>query len=153
MHDAASAAHHLYTFGPYRLDSLEHRLLRDGQTVPLPPKAFDLLVVLVSRAGTWSPKSSCCRRSGRGRSSRRRTCPTRSRCCAKRSATSENRIGTSRLSRSAAIDSGGAPGNEPLSLSRQGPLERRPAYLQASRRPTSPLRQVTVRSSVDTFWA
>jgi TolB-like protein/DNA-binding winged helix-turn-helix (wHTH) protein/Tfp pilus assembly protein PilF len=56
MHDAASAARHLYAFGPYRLDPPEHRLLRDGQAVPLPPKAFDLLVVLVSRAGSLVTK-------------------------------------------------------------------------------------------------
>ena len=56
MHDAASAARHLYMFGPYRLDPPEQRLLRDGQAVPLPPKAFDLLVVLVSRAGSLVTK-------------------------------------------------------------------------------------------------
>ena len=37
-------------FGPFRLEPAERRLLRDGQQVPLPPKAFDVLVVLVSRA-------------------------------------------------------------------------------------------------------
>jgi DNA-binding winged helix-turn-helix (wHTH) protein len=41
---------HLYEFGPFRLEPAERRLLRDGQHVPLPPKAFDVLVVLVSRA-------------------------------------------------------------------------------------------------------
>ena len=40
----------LYEFGPYRLEPAERRLLRDGQEVSLPPKAFDVLVVLVSRA-------------------------------------------------------------------------------------------------------
>jgi DNA-binding winged helix-turn-helix (wHTH) protein/Tol biopolymer transport system component len=40
-----------YEFGPFRLEPAERRLVRDGQDVPLPPKAFDLLVVLVSRAG------------------------------------------------------------------------------------------------------
>ena len=56
MPDPASAARHLYTFGPYRLDPPEQRLLRDEQAVPLPPKAFDLLVVLVSRAGSLVTK-------------------------------------------------------------------------------------------------
>jgi len=41
----------LYEFGPFRLEPAERRLLREGQDVSLPPKAFDVLVVLVSRAG------------------------------------------------------------------------------------------------------
>ena len=40
----------LYEFGSFRLEPAERRLLRDGEEVPLPPKAFDLLVVLVSRS-------------------------------------------------------------------------------------------------------
>ena len=40
-----------YEFGPFRLEPAERRLLRGGEHVPLPPKAFDVLVVLVSRAG------------------------------------------------------------------------------------------------------
>jgi TolB-like protein/DNA-binding winged helix-turn-helix (wHTH) protein/Tfp pilus assembly protein PilF len=51
MHDPASPSRNVYAFGPYRLDPPEHRLLRDGQTIPLSPKAFDLLAALVSRAG------------------------------------------------------------------------------------------------------
>ena len=47
---------HLYEFGPFRLEPAERRLLRDGQEVPLPQKAFDVLVVLVSRAGHLVPK-------------------------------------------------------------------------------------------------
>jgi eukaryotic-like serine/threonine-protein kinase len=42
---------HLYEFGPFRLDTAEHLLLRDGETVPLPPKAFDLLLVLIEHHG------------------------------------------------------------------------------------------------------
>jgi DNA-binding winged helix-turn-helix (wHTH) protein/Tol biopolymer transport system component len=41
----------LYEFGPFRLEPAERRLLRDGEEVPLPPKAFDLLVMLVARSG------------------------------------------------------------------------------------------------------
>ena len=41
----------LYVFGPYRLDARERQLLRDGETISLPPKAFDVLVALVARAG------------------------------------------------------------------------------------------------------
>jgi DNA-binding winged helix-turn-helix (wHTH) protein len=42
---------HIYEFGPYRLDGAEHLLLRDGEAVPLPPKAFDLLLVLIDHRG------------------------------------------------------------------------------------------------------
>jgi len=42
---------HIYEFGPFRLDAGEHLLLRDGEAVPLTPKAFDLLVALVERQG------------------------------------------------------------------------------------------------------
>jgi len=38
-------------FGPFRFEPAERRLLRDGRDVSLPPKAFDLLAVLVARAG------------------------------------------------------------------------------------------------------
>lgn len=40
----------LYEFGPFRLDPPERLLLREGQPVPLPPKAYDLLVTLIARA-------------------------------------------------------------------------------------------------------
>jgi len=40
-----------YEFGPFRLDLAEHQLLRDGGPVPLTPKTFDLLRVLVQHAG------------------------------------------------------------------------------------------------------
>jgi hypothetical protein len=43
--------HRLYGFGPFRLEPAERLLLRDGQPVPLPPKAYDLLVTLVAHAG------------------------------------------------------------------------------------------------------
>ena len=42
---------HLYEFGPYRLDTAERLLLRDGEPVPLTPKAFETLVALVERSG------------------------------------------------------------------------------------------------------
>lgn len=38
-------------FGHFRLDAHEHLLLRDGEVVPLAPKALDLLVALVERNG------------------------------------------------------------------------------------------------------
>src|SRR6266498_5590214 len=37
----------LYEFGEYRIDARDGLLLRDGEVVPLAPKAFDLLLVLV----------------------------------------------------------------------------------------------------------
>ena len=45
--------HHqyLYEFGPYRLDTMERLLLRDGERVALTPKVFETLVALVERRG------------------------------------------------------------------------------------------------------
>jgi hypothetical protein len=37
----------IYEFGPYRLDAAERPLLRDGNVVPLQPKVFDQLLILV----------------------------------------------------------------------------------------------------------
>ena len=37
----------LYEFGPFQLDPAERRLLQDGKPVPLTPKAFQTLLVLV----------------------------------------------------------------------------------------------------------
>jgi DNA-binding winged helix-turn-helix (wHTH) protein/TolB-like protein len=42
---------HIYAFGPYRLDSGERLLARDGLPIALQPKAFDLLLALVERHG------------------------------------------------------------------------------------------------------
>lgn len=36
-----------YEFGPFRIDKLNHVLLREGQVLPLKPKVFDTLLVLV----------------------------------------------------------------------------------------------------------
>jgi DNA-binding winged helix-turn-helix (wHTH) protein/TolB-like protein/Tfp pilus assembly protein PilF len=44
-------ARHLYEFGPFRLDTTEHQLLRGEEPVPLTPKAFDILLVLVQNSG------------------------------------------------------------------------------------------------------
>lgn len=46
-----SKTKHIYEFGSYRLDGNEKVLLRDGQSVPIPPKDLDTLLVLVERAG------------------------------------------------------------------------------------------------------
>jgi TolB-like protein/DNA-binding winged helix-turn-helix (wHTH) protein/Tfp pilus assembly protein PilF len=42
---------YLYEFGPFVLDAAEQTLRRDGQVVPLRPKVFDILLVLVERHG------------------------------------------------------------------------------------------------------
>jgi len=42
---------HLYEFGPFRLNTPERLLLREGVRVPLTEKAFDTLVALVGRGG------------------------------------------------------------------------------------------------------
>jgi len=42
---------HFYEFGPFRLDPLKRRLMRDGEPVRLTPKALDLLLVLVEKSG------------------------------------------------------------------------------------------------------
>jgi len=42
---------HFYEFGPFRLDPLKRRLLRDGEPIRLTPKAFDLLLALVEESG------------------------------------------------------------------------------------------------------
>ncbi len=40
---------HLYEFGPYRIDPGKRLLLRGDETVPLPGKVFDILLVLVQQ--------------------------------------------------------------------------------------------------------
>ncbi|MEP7338424.1 MAG: winged helix-turn-helix domain-containing protein [Acidobacteriota bacterium] len=42
---------HLYVFDRFCLDSERERLLRDGEPVPLPPKAMELLQLLLERPG------------------------------------------------------------------------------------------------------
>src|SRR5262245_42172054 len=40
-----------YFFGPFQLDCVEHVLSRDGRPLPLAPKDFETLRVLVENAG------------------------------------------------------------------------------------------------------
>lgn len=42
---------HTYEFGPFRLEALERRLLRNGQPVPISARIFDLLLLLVQNGG------------------------------------------------------------------------------------------------------
>jgi DNA-binding winged helix-turn-helix (wHTH) protein len=46
----------LYEFGPFRVDPSHRVLLRENKPVPLHPKAFDILLVLVERSETVVPK-------------------------------------------------------------------------------------------------
>src|ERR1700733_963480 len=41
----------LYRFGPFQLDPGERMLTRQGSKVPITPKAFDVLLLLVQRSG------------------------------------------------------------------------------------------------------
>lgn len=49
---------HLYEFGSFRLDVAERLLLRDGEGVPLTPKAFDLLLALLQQPGRLVEKEA-----------------------------------------------------------------------------------------------
>lgn len=45
-----------YRFGPFRIDSGERLLRRDGEMIPLPPKAIDTLLVLLAGSGRMVEK-------------------------------------------------------------------------------------------------
>ena len=45
------ANHPAYVFGNFRVDSIDRVLMRDGELVPLTPKVFDLLLLLVKNHG------------------------------------------------------------------------------------------------------
>ena len=47
----------LYEFGPFRVDTRERQLLRNGEVVPLTPKVFDVLLVLLQNNGHLLSKS------------------------------------------------------------------------------------------------
>ena len=53
---------HFYEFGPFRLDPAERLLLRNNQTVPLAPKAFDSLLLLVENSGHLLSKNELMKR-------------------------------------------------------------------------------------------
>src|ERR1044072_6632119 len=56
----------LYEFGPFRLDPVRRRLLRDGEPVQLTPKAFETLLALVQQSGKTVEKDDLMRRSWPG---------------------------------------------------------------------------------------
>lgn len=45
-----------YEFGPFRVDAAEQQLWRDGSQIPLTPKAFGVLLLLVRNSGHTLPK-------------------------------------------------------------------------------------------------
>jgi TolB-like protein/DNA-binding winged helix-turn-helix (wHTH) protein/Tfp pilus assembly protein PilF len=49
--DISKNAEHSYEFGPFRLETSERRLLRDEKAIPLSPKVFETLLVLVENGG------------------------------------------------------------------------------------------------------
>src|SRR6266852_576584 len=53
---------HFYEFGPFRLDPTERLLLRNNQPVPLAPKAFETLVLLVENSGHLLTKDELMKR-------------------------------------------------------------------------------------------
>ncbi len=57
----AQSAYHYYDFGPFRFNPVEHQLLRNGEVVPLPPKIFDLLHLLVKNHGRLLEKEEMVR--------------------------------------------------------------------------------------------
>jgi len=54
--------HCIYEFGPFRLDAQKRLLLREGEIVPLKPKAFDTLLALVEHGGRVVEKDELMRR-------------------------------------------------------------------------------------------
>jgi DNA-binding winged helix-turn-helix (wHTH) protein/TolB-like protein/tetratricopeptide (TPR) repeat protein len=52
----------LYEFGPFRLDAEERLLLRQGEIVPLTPKAFEMLLALVENSGRLLGKQELMKR-------------------------------------------------------------------------------------------
>jgi DNA-binding winged helix-turn-helix (wHTH) protein/TolB-like protein/Tfp pilus assembly protein PilF len=53
---------HSYEFGRFRLNVAERVLLREGETVPLTPKVFDILVTLVEHGGQVVSKDDLMKR-------------------------------------------------------------------------------------------
>lgn len=52
----------VYLFGTWRVEAAERRLLRDGVSIPLTPKVFETLLVLLENAGTLVSKETFMKR-------------------------------------------------------------------------------------------
>ena len=46
----SDASRRVYEFGPFRIDTGDRLLSRDGQLIPLPPKAVETLLALIGGA-------------------------------------------------------------------------------------------------------
>jgi DNA-binding winged helix-turn-helix (wHTH) protein/tetratricopeptide (TPR) repeat protein len=55
------AARLLYEFGPFTLDPVKRVLMRQGHSVPVPPRALDVLLALIARRGTLVSKDELLR--------------------------------------------------------------------------------------------
>ncbi|MGB7924499.1 MAG: DPP IV N-terminal domain-containing protein [Pyrinomonadaceae bacterium] len=53
---------HFYEFGPFRIDAVKRRLFREDEPVPLKPKAFDTLLVLIEHSGKVVDKEDLMKR-------------------------------------------------------------------------------------------
>jgi TolB-like protein/DNA-binding winged helix-turn-helix (wHTH) protein len=53
---------HIYEFGPFRVDALRRTLLREGNQVRLPAKAFEILLVLLEEKGRLVEKDELMQR-------------------------------------------------------------------------------------------
>src|ERR1051325_2115169 len=51
----------VFEFGPFRLDTTEKLLFKHGEPLPLAPKAFELLAILVKRSGHLVDKNDLLR--------------------------------------------------------------------------------------------
>ncbi|HEY9403081.1 MAG TPA: transcriptional regulator, partial [Pyrinomonadaceae bacterium] len=51
-----------YEFAPFRVDTVERMLLRDGAAVPLTQKSFDVLLALIERSGRLVGKEELIRK-------------------------------------------------------------------------------------------
>jgi Tol biopolymer transport system component/DNA-binding winged helix-turn-helix (wHTH) protein len=58
----SNQVNYLYEFGPFRVDVADRLLLRDGEAVPLTPKAFETLLLLVESQGHTVEKDELMRR-------------------------------------------------------------------------------------------
>ena len=58
----AASSERTYQFGPFLLNAAERVLLREGERVPLTPKVFETLLVLVEHAGHVVPKETLIKR-------------------------------------------------------------------------------------------
>ena len=47
----SNKARHIYEFGSFRIDTEDRLLIREGQLIPLPPKAIDTLLALIAGGG------------------------------------------------------------------------------------------------------